>query len=100
MNDQNKNWRLNKEDYISILVSVFVFFVVLILSKKSINSVGLGLDIFGFLLLYSFGLPSRFGTTWDLDPKSPRYKLAKTMSHIGFTSIIVGFGMQFYASVG
>lgn len=88
-----------KRDYISVIVAVTIFIATLCLSKTDINSLGLCLDIFGFILLYDFGFPGRFGTTWDFPNESPRHKFVKTMAYIGFICVVLGFSMQFYASI-
>jgi hypothetical protein len=84
---------LNWVDIFFILFAVIVTSIGIYFSSCSFNSLGLVLNISGFILLLGFGLPSRFSTNWDIN--TDRYKVAKIVSIIGVLLIITGFTLQY-----
>lgn len=71
-------------------------------SVKSINSLGLILEVVGVLLLFKFGLPSKidiegqtFIVSGGIDEKEKiKAKRYKTRSYIALTLLIFGFLLQ------
>jgi hypothetical protein len=63
---------------------------------ESLSSKGLALDMAGFLIIFGFGLPSRFATAWDRSPKTP---MAQTLSAAGVLLVSAGFVLQFLGSL-
>lgn len=76
----------------------------LLLEPKILNSIGLGFDIIGFILIFFFGLPNRpsdakggFIALENYDPGNE--KLYRFWSKIGFFIIIFGFILQIISNL-
>lgn len=99
---------LNKKDQ---GVCVFVISTLSLGSylSHSLSTLGLTLDIAGFLLLWRFGLPSEIKphgvvvqTQWDqieVPDEKNRFIFAKWAGHTGVVLVLVGFILQFLGSV-
>ena len=71
------------------------------------SSIGLIIDIFGVILLFMYGLPSKVsegdyfldGETAEMESKRLKHnKRVKFMAHIGLICLIIGFVFQFIGS--
>lgn len=98
----------NKADRV-VCVFVIAILALGIYLGHSLSTVGLTLDIGGFLLLWRFGLPSEIKPNgivaqshWDQvevpDEKS-RFIFAKWASHLGVCLVLIGFLLQFLGSL-
>ena len=65
-------------------------------ARGSKSNTGLVCDMAGFLLIFGFGLPSRFATAWDASPKT---EMAKNISWIGVVLVTAGFVLQFLGNI-
>ena len=80
-------------------LSLIIKNTLLLLEPKILNSIGLGFDVIGFILVFFFGLPNSpsdakggFIAFEDYNPGNE--KLYRSVSKIGFFFIIFGFIVQ------
>lgn len=76
---------------------------------KSCATIGLTFDVFGFLLLWIFGLPSDikpYGrvvmSEWDVEinlEEEKQFLFARGVSHAAVVFILFGFVLQFVSSL-
>jgi len=72
--------------------------LVVCISPKMVNSIGLILDVAGVVLIFYFGLPNEVpgeGTKWDYTKDPKIEKRYKRYGKIGLFLLILGFILQF-----
>ena len=83
-------------DYFFVIASIITIAVGFFYASVNFSAIGLTLDLSGFLLIFGFGLPSRFATAWD---PSTRIHFAKILSWMGVGLVISGFIFQYLSSI-
>ncbi len=64
------------------------------LDATFVNTVGLGLDVAGVVLIFFFGIPNSYADsfTWGGNPAKKR--IHRVLSGIGCALVVLGFGLQ------
>jgi hypothetical protein len=83
-------------DWVFVIAAIIILVIGLLYAWGNFSAIGLVLDMSGFLLVFGFGLPSRFATNWDV-PKGISWE--KVLSWIGVGLVTLGFFFQFVANM-